>query len=838
MARPSPLALVATVLLSVTPGMARAGEIVMREALVLPAVGKGGRRPFHTDALLAAIADGSWTAPNAGDTVTDPEGVEHTWAAAAVGDDGWFRGDELRGGYLYWSVNEPAPRVAMLHASGQSSVRVGDAWRPGDPYANGWVQVPVQLHAGRNDLLFHSSRGRVRATLVEPKSAVFFQLHDRTMPDLIHGEDWAVQGGILIANASPRAVAGLVVRAGGSGLPLHETRAPVLAPLTVRKIPFWFGGAVAPDVKRTTVRLELADAADGSVRVIDTAEFAVRVRKPGQTHKRTFISAIDGSVQYYAVTPMAKRDEGEGARPALFLTLHGAGVEGLGQAAVYRRKDWGYVVAPTNRRPFGFDWEDWGRLDAIEVLELNQSRLGIDPDRTYLTGHSMGGHGTWQVGVTYPDRFAAIGPSAGWRSFWAYTGTERFEGLTPVERVLRLATNPSDTVALARNTLHYGVYILHGDKDDNVPVEQARFMHEHLGAFHDDVAYHEEPGAGHWWGNRCCDWDPMFEFFRARSRPAHRAHVEFHTANPGISASSGWVAIEQQLEPLDFSSVGADIDPAGRRLTVTTKNVARLAIDLAEAVTGTDAVPDPPADDSFTVDIDGTILTGVGVTKKREIVSFTRTRADAPWTKAEGELPEGQKGPHRYGPFKDGFRHHVMFVYGTLGTDAENAWAAAKARFDAETFWYRGNASVDVVRDGDFDPEAEPDRSVILYGNAATNGAWSALLESSPVVVDRDGITIDGRRLAGADLATLFIRPRPGSPIASVGVVAGTGVAGARLTDRLPYFVSGVGYPDCVVLGPEVLREGVAGVRVAGIFGLDWSVGSGSFAWRDGQDGE
>ena len=26
----------------------------------------------------------------------------------------------------------------------------------------------------------------------------------------------------------------------------------------------------------------------------------------------------------------------------------------------------------------------------------------------------MGGHGTWQIGVTYPARFAAIGPSAGW----------------------------------------------------------------------------------------------------------------------------------------------------------------------------------------------------------------------------------------------------------------------------------------------------------------------------------------------------------------------------------------------------------------------------------------
>lgn len=54
-----------------------------------------------------------------------------------------------------------------------------------------------------------------------------------------------------------------------------------------------------------------------------------------------------------------------------------------------------------------------------------------------------------------------------------------------------------------------------------------------------------------------------------------------------------------------------------------------------------------------------------------------------------------------------------------------------------------------------------------------------------------------------------------------------------RLTDRLAYFVSGVAYPDCIVIGPEMLIEGSRGVRVAGFFGLDWSVTSGEFAWRE-----
>lgn len=32
----------------------------------------------------------------------------------------------------------------------------------------------------------------------------------------------------------------------------------------------------------------------------------------------------------------------------------------------------GPYCCPTNRRPYGFDWEDWGRMDALEVLEVAQ----------------------------------------------------------------------------------------------------------------------------------------------------------------------------------------------------------------------------------------------------------------------------------------------------------------------------------------------------------------------------------------------------------------------------------------------------------------------------------
>jgi len=826
-------------------------EYSMHQCLVVGRVGRYGRRPVHVDAVEAQIVAGQWTAPQAGDEIELPDGEKRQWTEATAGEDGWLSHDALRGGYACWSVDSPHRRIMILDAAGHRMVYVNGVPRGGDVYGNGWTQLPVLLHEGRNDLLFHCARGRLRARLHEPKADAYFELREPTLPDLIVGEEEPIWGGVVIVNATPRPLRDLAITAVGPGLPTQQTKVPTIGPLTIRKVPFRLGGppeeaAGAPaeeTADRKSCTLTLQSTRRGGA-VLDTTRCDVRVRTPDSHQKRTFISDIDGSVQYYAVTPMAApgsgggsgsgsgsedsgAEAGPGNQPALFLTLHGAGVEAAGQARVYQPKDWGHVVAPTNRRPFGFDWEEWGRLDAVEVLELNQRRLNIDPNRTYLTGHSMGGHGTWQVGVTLPDRFAAIGPSAGWVSFWSYAGAAEYEEPTAIEAMLRRAASPGDTLALARNALHYGIFILHGEKDDNVPVGQARIMLKHLADFHSDFTYYEEPGAGHWWGNRCCDWPPMFDFFAQRARPADDVvdHIEFYTACPGVSAWSHWVGIEQQIESFIVSSVDVRLDREARRFTAKTENVARLALTLDHL----------PPDAAISVVIDDQEIADIAWPAGEPRLWFIRRGEgdEAKWQVARGPLDPAEKGPHRYGPFKDAFRHRMILVYGTQGTSEENAWAFAKARYDAETFWYRGNGAMDVIPDTAFDPHATRDRSVIIYGNADTNAAWPHLLRESPVQVQRGAIIIGDRALRGDDLACLFIRPRPGSDVASVGVVSGSGPAGMRLTDRLPYFVSGVGYPDCIVLGPEVLSEGTEGVRAAGFFGLDWSVDSGSFAWSE-----
>jgi len=180
--------------------------------------------------------------------------------------------------------------------------------------------------------------------------------------------------------------------------------------------------------------------------------------------------------------------------------------------------------------------------------------------------------------------------------------------------------------------------------------------------------------------------------------------------------------------------------------------------------------------------------------------------------------------------YRNGFR----LVYGTSGTPEENAASYARARLDAETWYYRGNGGAAVISDRELlDTPGDGDKNLILYGNADTNAAWDTVLAGCPVKVSRGKIAVGERTVTGDDVGCLLVYPRAESTEALVGVVAGTGPAGLRVTERLPIFSSGVRYPDLTIFGADVLERGNAGVRVAGFFGNDWSLERGEFAWHD-----
>ncbi|MBD3173925.1 MAG: prolyl oligopeptidase family serine peptidase [Armatimonadia bacterium] len=795
--------------------------ISLTEGLFLPRWGGYGRTPLGRDAVVWHLARGTWPALQEGVEVEAPDGEYLTWRAIEAGDEDWFGGGELVGGYVAFGIESDADRVMILRAQGHSKVYIDGELRAGDPYSMIELRAPVLLRRGRTDLMFQVARGRLRAGLEEPARGVMLSAHDALLPDLIVGEPTDTWGSVMLTNATREPVEGLVVEATLAGGAATRTEVEYLPPLSFREVPFAIEGPVPTEAAESelSVRLMRGD------QLVDMLPMTIATVDSSEVHQRTFLSDIDGSAQYYAVQPakpVPMRDD----PPALVLTLHGASVEGRGQAAAYSPKRWANIVAPTNRRPYGFDWEDWGRLDALEVLAEAKARYDYDPSRVYLTGHSMGGHGTWHLGVTFPDLFAAIGPSAGWVSFWSY-GRGRGEAASAVGELIRRAASPSDTLALVRNARHHGVYILHGADDDNVPADQARTMVEALGEFHGDFVYHEEPGVGHWWnrsdepGADCVDWAPMFDLFARHSRYPLDAirDVRFTTASPGVSARCYWARIESQLVPLSPSEVDIRWDPWMRRFVGSTRNVSRLSLSLDHVHPG----------EPISVTLDGDALESI---RWPASARLWLAREGGRWS-AGSEPSPALKNPQRYGTFKDAFRNRMILVYGTGGSDEEARLARAKARYDAETFWYRGNGSVEVIPDDQFDPGAEPDRNVILYGNGDTNLAWGPLLGDSPVQVKGGGVGWGEETLTGDALACLLIRPRAGSEVASVGAVAVTGARGYHTAELAHYFVSGTAYPDYVVFGPDAAATGTHGALLAGFFGEDWRIESGEYAWGE-----
>ncbi|MFO0835621.1 MAG: prolyl oligopeptidase family serine peptidase [Phycisphaerales bacterium] len=780
---------------------------LVKSALVIGDVGKSARRPFNTDAVNYAIATGAWKSPAAGDQVTGPDGQLHAWEQASAAEDGALRHNALRAGYALATFSSDSPRVMILSASAHSAVVVNGEPRMGDPYALGYSHLPVLVRKGDNEFLFSCGRGELRATLSEPVNYTSLDAADLTLPDLVIGTSTPSMGAIIVSNNTESPLENLQIEARFDGA-VEFTELPPMLPVSTRKVAFRVPPATLKEPGEQTLRLTLFGPAGKPAHHID---LKVNARRAGDRRKATYVSDIDGSVQYVALNPATNAD----AR-ALILSLHGASVEGAGQAACYPSLDWAHVAAPTNRRPYGFDWEDWGMLDGLEALDAALVAFpGVDPARVHVTGHSMGGHGTWVFGSMFPGQFATATPSAGWASFFSYAGAPRPEETAGPLSMLRRSTNVYDTVARMNNLATLGVYVLHGDADDNVPVSEAREWRERLAKFHPDFAYYERAGAGHWWGNECVAWPQLLEFQKNRARPETEKHISLTLPSAWLFKGYAWLRGFEQERVMELSTFSLDLDEKAHTLKGTAANVSRFTISAR-----------PLAGATLSLEIDSlkgevTIPSG-----SDQLVVFERA-ADT-W---KANVVDAKSAPAaRPAGMKQALADHVVLVYTTRGTPEENAWSLAKARFDAEQWWYRGNGQFDIVSD-QVDPKTLAGRSVVLYGNADTNALWTALMKDSPVTFKRGEIIVGTHHASRDDLAAIVTRPNPmGGTVVAIG---GTGINGLRAITRWPLFVSGVGYPDLLIAGADSWQKGAGALLAAGYFAPDWSLDDAQIAWRD-----
>ena len=486
---------------------------------------------------------------------------------------------------------------------------------------------------------------------------------------------------------------------------------------------------------------------------------------------------------------------------------------------------WAHVVAPRGRRVKGCDWENFSRRDALEALADATQRVAIDPQRVWLAGVGAGGHGAWRLAALQPDRYAAVATTGAWIDYETY-GNSLPEWRSPnqLESLLRRCTRSTALLPTIDNLAMCGICLQHRGIEPEVPLKEAQVMREALASFHGDFAYRELFEQSTRVAEEGLAGGPTARFFLSQREligPHQLDHLRLTTRGVGDSWQNRWMKILQQQQQYAQSRVELVCLAETRQLLAVTENVAALAVDVTSLAPG----------EPLSAVIDGQPVGPIDwpTSEDKQIVLVRRGEG---W-KAEDGLPPGDKSPQRSGGFRSVWDHRVILVYGTQGSPQENAWAEAKARFDAETFLVRAYGVADVVADVDFRADLQPDRNVLVYGNADTNSAWPQLLSTAPVQVRRGQILVGERPEMGDDLACLMVYPRPRSDRAVVGVVGGSGYRGMRATDRLPYFVNGVVLPDLVVFGADSVEQGTSDFRAAGFFGNDWGLETGEIAWRD-----
>ncbi|HUI29826.1 MAG TPA: T9SS type A sorting domain-containing protein [Candidatus Acidoferrales bacterium] len=170
----------------------------------------------------------------------------------------------------------------------------------------------------------------------------------------------------------------------------------------------------------------------------------------------------------------------------LVLCLHGAGERGDDSTAVEKNSmatvwaqdtnqikwpcfilvpqcpitgSWVYLYGPgsysTNAIPISAEL-----LNVLDIMDSLIGRYSVDTNRVYVTGLSMGGFGTWDLIVRFPDKFAAAVPMSG-------------AGDTSKAEVIK----------------DIPVWDFHGALDGTVPVSGSREMMHSLEEVGDEVVY-------------------------------------------------------------------------------------------------------------------------------------------------------------------------------------------------------------------------------------------------------------------------------------------------------------------------------------------------------------
>lgn len=485
---------------------------------------------------------------------------------------------------------------------------------------------------------------------------------------------------------------------------------------------------------------------------------------------RGYVSRVDGSVQPYAVT----LPEGAGARTSkrwpLYVVLHGRGGDRneIRFLDDHHDKPWP-KEGPLSTADFvqldvfgridnSYRWA--GETDVFEAITDVKRRYRIDDRRIVLWGFSMGGAGSWHLGVHHPDQWCSVGPGAGFVDYLNYQNPK-----TPLPEHQRDALHVYDALDYALNAFNVPICTYGGELDKQLAA--SKLMVD--AAKERDVAikFLIGPGVEHKFHP-----DSFKEFMafhranveRGRMTSQQRNEIRFTTYTLKYNKCD-WLTIEELDDHLDAATVHATVAKDGT-LHIKTENITALQIDrdVAEKI-------EIDGDEHPLSNAGGSLLPGVYYAwngQHWDVLDYEQSRAFA-------GNPQLHKRHNLQGPIDDAFMEPFLCVLPTGKAWHESHAAWAKWTYDrfAREFdkWMRGR--VPTIKDSELTDEHIENKNLILFGDPSSNAVLAKIVEDLPVTWSKGTLEVGGKKYDPKSQAVSLIFPNPLNPTRYVVINSG-----------------------------------------------------------------
>lgn len=511
--------------------------------------------------------------------------------------------------------------------------------------------------------------------------------------------------------------------------------------------------------------------------------------EPGAMTPLYLRSRTDGSVQPYAIR--LPRDFTRDRTYPLVVQLHGLNfMEVLSGSRVRYRgmggpqwieADLPVIYVNCFGRPSTF-YRGMGEEDVLEVIDEVKKRFPVNADRVFIMGHSMGGSGSYTVGLHYPDRFGGIMPIDG--AMGARVGGAQTPPAPAWMEPQIAIHNPTKLYPNARN-----VDVFFKNAGAGIQGRSTEFTDGIVeeGGFSTAESFPRMP---HNFGDQYPYAHFVTELIQhpIRRRPSE---IKYYT-NTLRYDRAYWITIDRLTRHNADARVVATCDDEKGAIRVTTTNIDALTLRL----------DDSPAAKGGPLVVDGTTVIP---SLSGGVVSLSKQ--DGSWKTGLWKGPALTKKHGLQGPIDDAFNSRFLAVYGEGDRDL------AIAELDA----VRNPPSVLDIH-GDF-PMKEAARvttedvesaNLILFGTPESNLVLRRIAPSLPPALLQVGD--DGAR-------SVFIYPNPENPARYVVVWPAKLLSVPGDAPRYSWIMP-------LSLLPDHLRVKDGKVVSGGHFDSDWKLGA------------